>query len=194
MGWEEMRSNGSNSDDERNLLLAFLRGDPDAARSFFERYGGIIRYAVNKVDITTPVIGREDLFQDTICYLLENDKKVIRDFKGKCKFSTYLYIICRRYAMRKARKYNNPPVEGEYALPEELPAPLIEETEAWDEEQKRALLYAIKQLDEDSQLFVRLMFYDNKSALEIMKIFGWSSLNSVYSKKNKIINKLREII
>jgi RNA polymerase sigma factor (sigma-70 family) len=193
-GWKEMQNNGSNKDGERNLLSDFLRGDPKAVRTFFEKYGGIIRYAVNKVDIKTPVIDREDIFQDVIVYLLKNKEEIIGKFQYKCKFSTYLYIVCRRHVMRMAGKYNHPLVEGEGSLPKEFPALLIEETGVSSDDQEEALLQAIKQLDEDSQLFIRLMFYDNRSVVDIMKIFGWSSPNSVYSKKYKIIKRLQQIL
>jgi RNA polymerase sigma factor (sigma-70 family) len=121
--------------------------------------------------------------------------KIIRDFKGHCKFSTYLYLVCRRYAIKKTRKESHMlPGEGSSPLHEELPAPLIEETGVWDEDQKKALREAIEKLDENSQIFIRMMFFDNRSTPEIKVFFGWNSPNSVYGKKNKIITKLRKII
>ena len=189
-----MGKNYSNKDADGNFLPAFLCGDPKAVKNFFEKYGGIIKYAVGKVDIKTTVIDKEDLFQDMISYILKNNMKVIRDFKGNCMFSTYLYIICRRYAIKKAKKARYPLVEELVSLPEELPAPLIEETEVWDEDQKEALLQAIEQLDENSQIFIRMMFYDNRPTSEIMNCFGWNTPNSVYSRKNKTIVKLKKIV
>jgi len=188
-----MQKNCSNIDGEWNLRSAFLGGDPKAARVFFDKYGGIIKYAVGKVDLKSNVIGAEDLFQDTITYILKDDMKVVRDFKGNCKFSTYLYTICRRYAIKKARKESHM-FSKEASLPENLPAPLIEQIDIRDEDQKGALLQAIGQLDENSQIFIRMMFYDHRPTSEIMSFFGWNSPNSVYSKKNKIIIKLRKII
>jgi hypothetical protein len=38
------------------------------------------------------------------------------------------------------------------------------------------------------------MFYDRRSTSEIMAIFNYTSPNSVYSKKNKVITELKEII
>lgn len=190
-----MQQEASNKDREWNLLQNFLAGEPQAARMFFEKYGGIIKYAVGKVGIKTPVMDREDLFQEMIAYILNDKMKVVRDFKGKCKFSTYLYTVCQRYGIKRAGKENDLFRREEYSPSEvEIPAELAEQTEVWDEYQKEALLQAIEQLDEDSLLFIRMMFYDSRSTPEIMIIFGWTSPNSVYSKKNKIIRKLRKII
>jgi RNA polymerase sigma factor (sigma-70 family) len=184
----------SNRDDELNLLSAFVQGDPEAAKIFFKKYGGIIKHAVGKADIKGNVIDREDLFQDLITYILNDDMKIVRDFRGKCKFSTYLYTICRRYAIKKVSRESKIH-SGDEALPSqsELPITLIEQTEIWDEDQKKALHKAIEKLDEDSQIFIRMMFYDIRSTSEIMIFFGWNSPNTVYSKKNKIIAKLRKM-
>lgn len=190
-----MRQNCSNKDDERKVISGLLSGDPKGARIFFEKYGGIIKHAVGKADIKNNIMEREDLFQDAITYILKNNMKVIRDFKGNCKFSSYLYLICRRYAIKKTNKESRMlSGEGASSLPEELPAPLIDETEVWDEDQKKALSVAIEKLDENSRIFIRMMFFDNRSTNEIMDFFGWNSPNSVYGKKNKIITKLRKII
>jgi len=188
-----MRHNCSHiNKEEWNLLSAFINGDRIAAREFFEKYGGIIKYAVGKVDTEGMVIDKEDLFQEAIIHILRDDKKIIRDFEGKSKFSTYLYIICWRYAKKMAKKNNNM-CGKETSLPEEIPAPLMEETEVWDADQKKALLEGVEQLNEDKQLFIRLMFYDSRSTSEIMAVFDYTSPNSVYSKRNKIITELKKI-
>jgi len=190
-----MGRNCSNKDEEQKIISGFLSGDPKAARMFFEKYGGIIRHAVGKADIKGNMMDREDLFQDAITYILKDNMKIVRDFKGQCMFSTYLYLICRRYAIKKTRKEGlRLPGEGASHLIEGLPAPLIDETEVWDEDQKMALGEAIEKLDENSQIFIRMMFFDSRSTAEIMDFFGWNSPNSVYGKKNKIITKLRKII
>ncbi len=139
-------------------------------------------------------MNREDLFQDVITYILNDDMKIVRYFRGKCKFSTYLYTICRRYAIKKVSRESKIH-SGDEALPSqsELPIALIEQTEIWEEDQKKSLHKAIEKLDEDSQIFIRMMFYDIRSTSEIMIFFGWNSPNTVYSKKNKIIARLRKL-
>lgn len=109
--------------------------------------GGIIRYVMNLIDIKGTGIDREDLFQEVILYLLENDKKVLRDFKGKCKLSSYIFIVSYRYALRVSDKERKRHIkEADNILLGEIPASLIEKNEVWNEEQEKALEQAIKGL------------------------------------------------
>lgn len=183
-------------DDELNLLASFIKGDLQATRIFFERYGGIIQYAVNLIDIEDTAIDREDLFQEVILYLLENDKKVLRAFKGKGKLSSYLFIVSRRYALRVSDKGRKRQIKGaDNILLKEIPASLVEKNGSWSEEQEKALEQAIKRLSLEDQLFIRMLVYDKRPISEIMRIFPeLKSPNSVYSKKSKIIEKLKKII
>jgi len=191
----KMPQNRSKSDDEQRLLSAFLSGNLKAIRVFFKRYGGIIKHAVGKINIKGNLIEREDLFHEAVIYILKNDMKIVREFKGKCKFSTYLYTVCRRFAIKMAKKEHRMLLKKETSLsPEELPAVFVEQFEVYDENQKKALLQAIEELDVNSQIFINMMFYDNRTTSEIMNFFDWSSPNSVYGKKNKIITKLRKIL
>lgn len=178
---------------EKDLLLAFVSGDQEATEKFFIEYGGIVKYAVGKLVVKGNVLDKDDLFLETISYILDNKEKIVRSFKYKCKFSTYLYLICRRYAVKKLREEDNIPRSDIFSPSvEELPDSIIEEEKTWDEDTKKILPQVIEQLDENSQLFIKMHYFEKKSINDIMHIFGWNSPNSVYSKKNRIINKLRK--
>ncbi len=178
---------------ESGLLTAFIEGDRRASRAFLQKYGGIIKYVVGKIVPKGYVVDTEDLFNEVIAYIFANKKRIILDFKQKCKFSTYLYIISRRYALKKVKQETKIP-NAHVSSPqvENLPAKLMEETEEWDEEVKKALPLAIKQLDKNGQLFIKMYYVDNRSMSDIMRMFNWESTNSVYSKKSRILYKLRK--
>ena len=172
--------------------MEFVQDDIHATNIFFEEYGGIMRYIANKLDPQGNVIDKDDLFYEIVRYILENKMDIILKFKQKCKFSTYLYSICKRYGYKKLRQENRMPgADGGSPPVENLPAMLFDEIEVWDDEMKSALSLAIKQLDQNSRVFIRMHFYDNKTVEDLMHMFGWKSNNCVYSKKNRIINKLR---
>lgn len=187
-------------DDELKEISNLLLDDPEKGnRLFFERYGGTIKKAVSKAYFKYSkknVMDMEDLLQDTLCYILKKMKKIIDDFKGKgnCKFMTYLFVICLRYAIREVQdEWSHKFPLGEKD-PNEIPDFLCIETEVSNEEQIKALEQAIEQLNEDEKIFIKMMFYDNRSTSVIMIFFGWKSPNTVYSKKHKIIAKLKKII
>ncbi len=189
-----MEENHSYKNEERKLIEDFLNEDGKAIRLFFEKYGGIIKHAILSVDLKGVMMDYDDLFNEAVTYILQDKMHVIRIFKGECKLSTYLYTICRRFAVSKVIP------EGCYAknissIPsEELPDSFCEEMEIFSTQYKEALSNAINECDKDTKIFIQMMFYHNRSTTEIIESFGWGSENTVYSKKNKVINKLKKNI
>lgn len=177
---------------ENDMLKRFILGDRKAARTFFKEYGGIIKYAVSSVGIRNSIQSKDDIYMDTIAYLLANDKRVLRMYKGDSKLSTYLYTVCRRYAISQVNKENKREShQGEINfdnLAEEMKDTL--EITEHNEFLKKALHSAISQCDDNTKIFIRMAFYDKKTCQEIMSFFGWNSENTVYARKNKTIKKL----
>lgn len=180
---------------EWHELVDFVNDDPDAMKQFFVEYGGIIKHVSLKIVPKSNSIESDDLFLEIVTYLLTNKKKIILNFKQKCKFSTYLFLICRRYALRKVKEDSRE--SGYNAFAGEIPQNLVEETgsfEDWCEDMKRPLYMAIDLLDTNSQLFIKMYYFDKKPVEAIVRAFGWGSINSVYSRKNRIIEKLRKTL
>ena len=188
-----MGENHSNRSKERELISNFLSGGALGARTFFEEYGGIIKHVALSIGLKSNAADADDLFMDAVEYLLKDDKKAVRYFKGKSRFSTYLYVICRRFVISKAVKESRATKRMINVEPDLLPSQFFEESEVWDDEKREALNAAIKTLKKDSQLFIRMMFYDKRPTAEIMKVFELNSENSVYSRKNKLITKIKKV-
>jgi RNA polymerase sigma factor (sigma-70 family) len=180
---------GSHNDKkrEKEILKGFLSGREPAIRLFFEEYGGIIKKAVDSVGIKDRSLTKNDLFMAAVENLLRDNKKTIRLFKGKCKLSTYIYTICLRYTIELAERGIPPGPD-----PDTLHAPesFIEEV---GEVEKKIFDKAILHCNPKERIFIKMMFYDECSTMEILDFFGWKSENTVYSQKNKIINKLKKI-
>jgi RNA polymerase sigma factor (sigma-70 family) len=182
-------SKDSNNDKKREkaILKGFLSGKQQWIRVFFEEYGGFIKKAVDSVGIKDRSLTKSDLFNDAVEYLLKDNMKVVRLFKGRCKLSTYIYTICLRYAIKIAEPsmpYSAGPDPDTLHAPELL-------GEEFDEKEKMLCCKIIHLCKPKEQIFIRMMFYEECSTTEIMDFFGWKSENTVYSQKNKIITKLK---
>ena len=176
------------------ILHNFLNlNDRETAKCFFGEYAGIIRYAVRSIGIRNNVQTEDDLFMDAVAFILKDDMRVLRLFKGRSKFSTYLYTVSRRYAMSRAAKENMQAEKRVDIALDTFESQLMESFPDVTEEESSLLKKAVAECDSDTQLFIRMLFFDKKSTQEIMRVFGWNSENSVYSKKNKTIEKLKKI-
>jgi RNA polymerase sigma factor (sigma-70 family) len=183
----------SNKDEEMKLMHDFLNDDRVAQRTFLKEYGGYIRKAVLSVRVESDAFKSDDIFHDAIAHILEDDKKVIRNFKGNCSFSTYLYTVCRRFALNVAARENRISCNSEELLPEEMPSELICDSGGIDEDSRKAFREAYSKLNTKDQLIVKMIYFDERSTEEVMKFFNWDS-STVYSQKNKVRAKLVKLI
>lgn len=180
-------SEDSKTDKEREieLLKGFLSGTEPKVRHFFQEYGGIIQKAVSSVGIKDRSITNNDLFMAAVENLLRDDKKSLRLFKGKCKLSTYIYTISRRCAIEQAQQSIPPgPDPDTLCTPDAL-------VSQFGIKESKMFKMALQKCKPWEQIFIRMMFYDECSTIEILDFFGWKSESTVYSQKNKIIRKLK---
>jgi RNA polymerase sigma factor (sigma-70 family) len=185
--------NMSNQTEENDLLNGVIADDAKSAREFFKRYGGLIRHAIRSIRICSDAIQEDDIFHDAIAHILEDDKKVIRNFKGNCSFSTYLYTVCRRFALNVAARENRISCNSEELLPEEMPAGFSEDSGGIDEDSRKSFREAYSKLNTKDQLIVKMIYFDERSTEEVMKFFNWDG-STVYSQKNKVRAKLVKLI
>ena len=177
---------------EKQILADFLSGGEEGFHRFYKAYGGIAKSAIR--DIGANCGDRRDLEQDIWAKLLDKDKKLIRDFRYRSRFSTYLYCVCRRIALQNAKVNKGTPALREAVLPPALLSEARDQTPAFDETDARALRLAIDDLSHDDRIFVRMTYFDKRSTEEIMRFFGWHSRNSVYSRRHKVIARLRQLM
>ena len=173
---------------EKMILKGFLSGNEPMARIFFEEYGGIIQKAVSSVGIKDRSLTGKDLFMAAVENLLRDDKRPLRLFKGKCKLSTYIFTISRRCAIELAQREFPPgPDPDTVHVPEAL-------ADMPGEKENRLFNEALHHCTAKERIFIKMMFYYEYSTVELMDFFRWNSENTVYSRKNKIINKLKKIM
>lgn len=186
----------SSLNDDKLLLEGLVSGSRRAGGEFLDRFGGLIHAAVRSVDIRSNVVEYDDLFMDALGHLFDNECKVLKSFKWKCKFSAFLYMVTRRYILDKITRENRLSSGNVYEL--DIDSLFSSSTEGDDEEnfsdeQRSAFNEAFEQLDPKDALFIRMLVLEKQPVEDVMKFFGWNSENTVYARKNKTIEKLKSL-
>jgi RNA polymerase sigma factor (sigma-70 family) len=157
---------------EADLIAACLAGDQVAWEQFTERYRRIIRSTVAQIrrSYQSRSTDTDDLESHVYQRLLEDDKRRIRKWQGRSKFSTYLVQVVRNLSLDYFALRNQRPVPEEYQYhveetgKEEGPA----ETELL-EVRKQAFHSAMKILPAKQALIIQLRL-EGKTLSEISAI------------------------
>lgn len=182
--------------DDKLLLDELFSGNRRAGGMFLDRFGGLIRAAVLSVDIRSNTLEYDDLFMDALGHLFDEQCKVLKSFKWKCKFTAFLYMVTRRFVLDKVTRENRLCSGNVYDLDiDSFFADTAEDTEDenFSDEQRISFTEAFNQLDPKDALFMRMLVLEKEPVMDVMKFFGWNSENTVYARKNKIIEKLRSL-
>jgi RNA polymerase sigma-70 factor (ECF subfamily) len=189
---------------DEELVRAVLAGEPAAWPTFFARYERLVisclrkvmqrwRAPFNEEDL-------EDLVSATALNIVKDDYKKLRAFDPArgYKLSSWIGLIATNTAHDALRRRAPTELWSAAALDDTAPVRLqSEEQLASDaleaEDEVRALRTAVAQLSPSDRLFVEYYFVqelDPELIAQLMSI----SINTVYSRKNKIREKLRAII
>ena len=146
-------------EEDKVLYEKFLSGDENSFNLIVEKYKNnliyfITRY-VNNIEIA------EDIFQDTILYILENKEKY--DFKFSLK--TYMYMIAKSRSINYINK--NDKIQE---MPEDLADEKLLEEIVCQDEQKEKINGVINKLQKDYQLVIYLTQIENLSYKETAEI------------------------
>jgi RNA polymerase sigma-70 factor, ECF subfamily len=189
---------------EPDLLGAVLAQEPGAWLGFYSRYERLIISCVKKaLHRYTAAYGDEDVedIVNTVCLnLVKNDYKKLKSYDagrgyklsswvGLIATNTALDALRRREPMHTSldgREDDEPPTQVADARPD--PADALERREQW-----HALLAAIRGLPETDRVFLEL-YYDQEAEPEAIARTLGISVNTVYSRKNKLREKLRKLV
>ncbi len=188
--------------EELALLERLLRGESSAFSEFYRRYQRLVASCVRKVffkwsfDFTEDEI--DDLISTVFLGFLQDDYKKLRMFDPArgYRLSTWVGIITTNATVDHIRKNARPTVsfddtERKVAPARSTFASPVEEVER--EEESRLLLAAIATLSPGDREFLELA-YDAQLPPEELGARLGLNINTVYSKKNKIIHKLMDAV
>lgn len=182
--------NSKSIDDLSILCHRFLSGDPDGSRHFLRACAALIRQVIRTIRINTNVLSEEDLIMETIHLLFKDDKRIVREFRGKCMFKTYFFVVCRRFLLHIVKKENK--MSGSTCHPEDIDALLPQRPHT---EQAAVTTLQLKQklarLDARERMFVTLYYYRDVSHEHLLRFFGWKNANAIYTFNRRILAKLK---
>ena len=133
----------------------------------------------------------EDVFQDTCVILMENVKKgkfVLRE--GSTLFS-YFVEIGKRTMKSAVRRKSKSSASGPFQIKEE--ADLEIATEEKQTEQDRFLDRVFDSIPDSCKILLKKFYWDHKPMSEIASILGMQNADSVKTKKNRCMDKFKEI-
>lgn len=127
------------SEFDRELLDKCLNVQPGSWEHFTDRFAGVlmgvVTHVANSRDIVTTIMDREDIVATVFEKLVEDDFRVLRNFRGTSSLYTYLSIVCRRIAVRQLIKLDRrqrkersmAPTEVDTSAPVDINRPDFEE-------------------------------------------------------------------
>jgi len=93
------------TDRDRQLINDLLSGSPGSWRMFVDRFSGLIQQVIRQTasahSFRLSGDDADDLCADTFAELLLRDMAVLRNFRGRSSFATYLAVIVRRIVVRR---------------------------------------------------------------------------------------------
>jgi RNA polymerase sigma-70 factor (ECF subfamily) len=190
------------SDEE--LVHAVLAREPAAWPTFFAKYERLVISCIRKVlrRYQAPFNEEdlEDLVSATALNIVKDDYKKLRSFDASrgYKLSSWIGLIASNTAHDSLRRRAPTEVWSAVALDDTAPVKLEDEevlaSEALEaDDELRELRAAIAKLTPSDQLFVDY-YYVQELEPEVIARLMSISINTVYSRKNKIREKLRLIV
>ena len=187
------------------LVSDCLNGKREAWDTFVERFSKLVYYSINKTLRSHSCYLQEedvaDVYNSLFLAFLENDCKKLRQFEGKhgCSLSSWIRLITVRHTIDFLRgQRSHLSVDDEQGEASDIleryadgQASVQEQMEL--AEAHRELHQAIASLPESDQLFVKL-YYEQELPPEDIAVILNVSVNTIYSKKNRLQEKLKTMI
>jgi RNA polymerase sigma-70 factor, ECF subfamily len=189
---------------EKELLNACIHESKQAWDAFVERYTNLIYHAINK---TLKTYHADSLYQDlddihnnVFLSLMENDYRKLRQYEGRngCTVSSWLMVVTTNFTLNFIKKQKQHiPIEGNTTdsinIIESVsnPQPQPDE-ELSKKEYEEIFKELINDLNTNDMLFLKLYYEKELPPEEIAEILNLT-VSTVYSKKNRIREKLKKI-
>lgn len=195
----------SNPHDDFKLLTECTSGNREAWDIFVKRYSKLVYYSITKTLKSyisyLPQEDVEDIFNNIFLSFIENNYKKLRQFEARhgCTLSSWVRLISIRYTidfLRSQRKHISMNDDSNTRRPfiDTLPTNQVSfEKQIEFTETERAIKMAMDALPSSDKLFVKLHYEKELPPEEIASIMN-ISVNTVYSKKNRIKEKIKKIL
>ena len=174
-------------DNGANYYRRFLDGDESAFAHIIEEYRDPVTFFIQR--FVHDICAAEDIAADVFMYLIVHPRK----YNFRDSFKTFLFVIARSRSLDYLRKRKR-----EAQIPLDEAEPYLADEEDLEElairnDRKRRVNEALRQLPEDQQLAVHLVYFEEyayEDAARIMKKSRKQVDNLLYRAKKA----LRELI
>lgn len=187
--------------DEQLLLERLLSGDTKAFAEFYSRYHRLVASCIRKVLIRWSVDFTEDEIDDVMggvfLGFMQNDYKKLRLFDPQRGFrlSTWIGIVATNTTVDYIRRHPYVTVSYEDTFQKsDVRSTFLSPSEHLErQEEYRMVASALETLSLGDREFLQLIYELQLSPEEIAQRLNLN-INTVYSKKNKIIHKLIDAV
>ncbi len=195
---------GTSSDDSR-LIKDCINGKEEAWHAFIDRFSKLVYYSINRA--VNPYSANldpediEDIYSEVFLSFIENNYRKLRQFEDDkgCTLSSWVRLITARHTidfLRKKKQHVSIDDESDNgsSIKENLSdnKPTVHDYMELSEREK-IIDEAMKDLPSSDMLFIELYYKREFSPEEIADIMN-VSVSAVYSKKNRLREKLAKII
>ena len=144
----------------------------------------------------------DDVYQEACIILMENIKAGKLDTEGEMNLSGYLYVICKRVALRYAarkrplRIAEKPAGKDEVVIKDEGEEPETESAERMEMEEEEALRFLDRVLDSippTCKSILKRFYWDKMSMRDIATLTGLKNEDTAKSTKKRCMDKFRSI-
>ncbi|MFQ5963671.1 MAG: RNA polymerase sigma factor [Candidatus Scalinduaceae bacterium] len=189
---------------EKELLNACIQANKEAWDAFVERFTNLVYHTINK---TLKTYYADHLYQDlgdihnnVFISLMENDYKKLRQYKGLngCTVSSWLMVVTTNFTLNFIKKQKQHiPIENNTTdnmdVIERVSNPQQQPDEELSEKEYGEIFKdLINDLNVNDVLFLKLYYEKELPPEEIAEILNLT-VSTVYSKKNRIREKLKKI-
>lgn len=171
------------TDRDRQLINDLLSGSPGSWRLFVDRFSGLIQQVIRQTasahSFRLSADDADDLCADTFAELLLRDMAVLRNFRGRCSFATYLAVIARRIVVRRMTEQRFLGALGHVTAHKAAVEQASSELPAGRQlEQREHVEHLLRKLPEESRQLLSWIYLDGVNWQEAARRLG-RPLNSI---------------
>jgi RNA polymerase sigma-70 factor (ECF subfamily) len=167
----------------RDVLVRFSKGDPDAAASLYEEYGGAV------FTVALSILNDRELAADATQQTFVKAWKSARTYDPDRPFPPWIYAIARRASIdiwRTERSRERSTSSDDVDVAETPPG--IEH--AWQRFEVRT---ALNDLSEEEREVIRLTHYDGYTHSQAAEVLG-VSIGTIKSRSHRAHRRLAELL
>lgn len=189
--------------DDSELLKACFAKDRGAIEEFIRTFSKLVYYSIHrsfKMKGLTPQPEEvEDLFGDVFLNLFESDFSRLKSFEGRngCTLASWVRLIAGRrsidYLREKTRDKLNITQQDTSFIEDHPTTTGTPEDKLLEKERMEIVSGLLTKLPPDDLLFISLYYDQERSPEDIAEILD-ISVGTVYSKKHRIGEKLKNLL